>query len=226
MSVEWAEFAVGAVVAIIGLYFANNYRRQARVQLAEARRAAYAKLWEITGLAAPTRLDNEGWNGALSEDERTKLYECMTDWYYRNGNGMLLDTATRRVYLEAKHNLICDDEELHPPELVSALPCELTANQRRGCISIRQLSLLRSQMKTDLAIYGEPYVRRLTQHERAFLTYCGISLGQKPWRTAAAGQPDSERCGGQPRASGTLKTLARFNDGHETRTGRRAHSNH
>ena len=185
MNVDWIDVVATFAVGIISIYFANSYRRQARIQLAEARRAAYAKLWEITGLAAPTRLDNAGWRGALSERERTRLYESMTDWYYRDGNGMLLDTATRRVYLEAKHNLYCADEDLRPSRILRALPGDMTAQQRRGCISIRQLSLLRSQMKTDLAIYGEPYVRRLTRHERAFLTYCGINLGRDPWRAAA-----------------------------------------
>jgi hypothetical protein len=217
MSIEWIDLAVGAVLTIVGLYFANNYRLQARIQLAEARRAAYAKLWEITGLATPTRLDTAGWKGALTEDERTRLYHSMTVWYYQDGNGMLLDTATRNVYLDVKHNLTCTEKDLRPPEILNALPPEMTVIQRRGCISIRQLSLLRSQMKTDLAIYGQPYVRTLTLHERLFLTNCGIKLERQPWRAASTGPAKSDQCGGPPKDRDSPDTHARSSAGQTTR---------
>jgi hypothetical protein len=216
-NVAWIDVAVTLALGVIGLFFANNYQRQVRIQMAEARRAAYAKLWEITVLATPTRLDTAGWKGALSEDERARLFHAMTVWYYQDGNGMLLDTATRNVYLGVKHNLTCADEELCPPEILNALPPEMPVNQRRGCISIRQLSLLRSQMKTDLAIYGQPYVGTLTLHERAFLINCGIELERQPWRAATTGPAKSEQCDGPPKDRGTPDTHARSSAGQTTR---------
>jgi hypothetical protein len=221
MNIDWnVEVIVAAaavVVSLIGLYFANNYRLQARIQLAEARRAAYAKLWEITGLATPSRLDIAGWKGVLTEAERARLFHAMTVWYYQDGNGMLLDTATRNVYLGVKHNLTCVDTELRPPEILNALPPEMTVEDRRGCLAIRQLSLLRSQMKTDLAIYGRPYVGTLTLHERLFLINHGIELERQPWRAASTGPAKSEQCDGPPKDRGTPDTHARSGAAQTTR---------
>jgi hypothetical protein len=53
-------------------------------------------------------------------------------------------------------------------------------------------------MKTDLAIYGQPYAEHLARHEKTFLRGCGVKLWRKPWRAAILGgrgsnqRPDPE----------------------------------
>jgi hypothetical protein len=196
---EWATVVVTLLLGLIGVYLGHNYRRQVRLDLASHRLEAYSSLWEETGLAAPTRLD-EGTGLAevgrplsrsLSVDERMRLYRHLTTWYYKNGGGMLLAADTRSLYLNAKHNLVCADESLAPKAFRKHLVSEallshdrrLTAAER-GCYSIRQLSLLRSQMKADLAIYGVPFVGTLQRHEQEFLRGCGVNLLRRPWRRA------------------------------------------
>jgi hypothetical protein len=44
--------------------------------------------------------------------ERRKLYDEMTDWYYGQGNGMLLTPVTRQLYLNSKFNMICENRYL------------------------------------------------------------------------------------------------------------------
>jgi len=287
-----------------GSYLAHNYRRQSRLQIAEACRTAYADLWQITELARPTRLREEDGEGVLTTRERKVLYDEITAWYYRNGNGMLLEKNTREVYLAAKHNLTCETHKLKPatvlvqcPQLeraarerheldrsrISVLvpkgkPCSsvlrgsaftgairvdatcvdavctkkrrfldrapildrlptglmperkraycvkypgqcrslpilalfsasMSEHDRRGCLSIRQLSLLRSQMKSDLAVFGLPWVKGLALHERAFLCEAGLIHGpvtrwlwrfrfwdRDPWADSTNREDPEETC--------------------------------
>jgi hypothetical protein len=181
------DFAIAlatASVAAVGAWLTHNYRRRMRFELAEARRTAYAELWEITGMAAPTRLATAGLEGALSRDERQSLYQALTDWYYKDGNGMLLENTTRNVYLKAKNNLVCAIDRFEPQEAWTLLKVDLPVDDdaARGVLSIRQLSLLRTQLKSDLAIYGQTYTRQLARHERRFLEECGVDLDAEPWR--------------------------------------------
>jgi hypothetical protein len=186
-----------SLIGIAGLYLAHSWRRRSQVELAEARRSAYAALWQITATAAPTRLRPDG-AGTLTTKERKLLFERMTIWYYTDGQGMFLASETREVYLAAKHNLTCPDEKLKPNGvgLLARFPAHLTTEQKRGCLSIRQLSLLRTQMKSDLAVYGKPYQGTLRVHEREFLEACDISMRRRPWRTATRGEPSPEPCEG------------------------------
>ena len=55
------------------------------------------------------------------------------------------------------------------------------ANRQHGLLVQRQLSLLRTQLKSDLVIYGRPYGSPLNDEDRAFLTACGVDLNVKPW---------------------------------------------
>jgi hypothetical protein len=186
------DFAIAlatAALTAVGAWLAHSYRRRMRFELAEARRVAYSELWEITGLAAPIRLELRGIAGCLTTSERQDLYQAMTDWYYRNGNGMLLESTTRTVYLDAKHNLVCTSDRLKPQEAWNHIKTELPADEAciRGVLSIRQLSLLRTQLKSDLAIFGQTFKNQLASHERLFLENCGVDLSAKPWSSASSG---------------------------------------
>jgi hypothetical protein len=193
---EWVSVIAPILLTIVGAYFSYSYGRQQKLRLASRRLGAYSKLWEATRVADPHRLDV--WaglvdkvgalDGPLTESERHVLHETLTTWYYKDGNGMLLSKPTRTIYLKAKYNLICYDAHLEPRRFRKWLKDTGRIDGRgltweeRGCFSIRQLSLLHTQMKTDLAIYGIPFTETLAQHERKFLRGCGLHLWRKPWR--------------------------------------------
>jgi hypothetical protein len=110
------DFAIAlATVALtaVGAWLAHSYRRRMRFELAEARRTAYSALWEISGLAASTRLD-------------------------------------------------------------------------------MQLSLLRTQLKSDLAIFGQNYTKGLVRHERLFLEECQVDLRSEPWKRVVGSSDRTE----------------------------------
>jgi hypothetical protein len=91
-----AQLIVNAVVALtiafVGLYVANSFRIQARIKLIELRIEAYRKLFEITEPASPTRL---GRPDSLSPEEAKDLGRRIYDWYYTDGNGLLMPDRTR-----------------------------------------------------------------------------------------------------------------------------------
>src|SRR5215813_8073143 len=180
--------AATLVITAVGLWLAHNYRRQMALKLSETRLEAYSRLWEITGVAAPTRLDGWGDDGYLRLDERRELWAAMTDWYYAKGGGMLLTAITKEVYLNVKHNLVCEWSELCPAHFAARI--ELPADHElvdkvRGILAIKLISLLRTQLKSDLTIYGPTYAGKLKNYERFFLKQSGVNLRSKAWAKAA-----------------------------------------
>ena len=120
----------------------------------------------------------------------------MTDWYYAKGGGMLLTATTKDVYLNVKHNLICESSGLRPAGLAErinealGLPTDSELDAKvRGILAIRLLSLLRTQLKSDLAIYGATYSGKLNDCERFFLIKSGVDLRSKAWAKAAGLNP-------------------------------------
>jgi hypothetical protein len=180
------------VVTAVGLWFAYSYHRQMALKLSETRLKAYSRLWEISGVAAPTRLDGWGDDGYLRLDERRDLWGAMTDWYYADGGGMLLTATSKDVYLKVKRNLICESSDLHPEGLADRIneefglpPGQELDETVRGTLAIRLISLLRTQLKSDLAIYGATYSGKLSDYERFFLIESGVDLRSKAWAKAA-----------------------------------------
>jgi hypothetical protein len=188
------EFIAAATLAVTaaGLWFAYSYSRQMALKLSETRLKAYSRLWVISGIAAPTRLDGWGDGGHLPLDERRKLWAAMTDWYFEDGHGMLLTATSKDVYLKVKHNLICESSDLRPDGLADRISEELHLpvgqelnDTVRGTLTIRLISLLRTQLKSDLAIYGETYSGKLSDCERFFLRHSEVNLRSKAWARAA-----------------------------------------
>lgn len=180
---EWTGIAVTAVLTIVGLYFASSLRLKTRAEVekgvAEKRFDAYAALWAHTKIASPMR------GSPLNETERVWLYKTLTDWYYDEGNGMLLTEQTRNIYLNAKRNLTCPDDELVPETLARhILGSQAEREALRGQASIDQLSLLRTSMRADVRIFTEPYKEALSPEDVTFLESCKIDLTQQPWRGA------------------------------------------
>jgi hypothetical protein len=187
---DWVGIAVTAVLTLVGLYFANSLRLRTRAEIekgvADKRFAAYAKLWAYTKVASPMR------GSPLTENERADLYTALTDWYYDDGNGMLLTEQTRNIYLNAKRNLTCLDKELVPENLAQrVLATGADRESIRGKASIDQLSLLRTSMRADIRIFTEPYKESLKPEDTAFLASCKIDLTEKPWTNAF--EPHSEQ---------------------------------
>jgi hypothetical protein len=171
---------VGAVVlGLVGLWLAHNYRRQIRIRLAERQTDAYARLWEATRVARADR------TAPLTRAEREDLYQRMQAWYFDAGDGIFLSLAARNLYVAARTNLVCPPARVRPPRLAAELArlAPEDAERRRGCVSVQQMSLLRTQLKADLAMhYGYAYYSSLRRDDRDFLRSCGIHLWRRPWR--------------------------------------------
>jgi hypothetical protein len=168
---ETAALVITSLIAIVGLYLAHSLRRQQTLRIAEERTNAYRELWELMELARPTRLaagerggdlageGDDGLRGAgpLTRAEASSLYRSMTHWYFHTGNGMLLSEVTKELYLEAKRRLgtyaVGGGHDW----------------EREGARRIDELSLLRTQMKSDLAIYGTPYFGKPDMDDEDFL---------------------------------------------------------
>jgi hypothetical protein len=175
-------------LGLIGFYLAHNLRRQLMLRITDKRLEAYASLWSLTEVASPTRLKEPN-PRPLDRTEREQLFKELTSWYYKDGNGMLLGKNTRNLYLGVKDNLICPLDEFQPKSVRQRL-CALHAQPRiekeRGKLAIHQLSLLRTRMKADLAVYGQPYFVTLSDEDIAFLEYCQERLWRRPWGSLAS----------------------------------------
>jgi hypothetical protein len=161
-----------------GLFLAHSVRRQLQVKVADARVHAYTALWEAMKLAAPDRAK------PMSAAERCVLYGTMTDWYFNGGHGMLMPNGTGRLFEAATRNLVRCFHEVVPAcerERLAALPAQ-KREAAQGRLSMRQLALLRTRMKADLAVYGRVYDQDLRPEDEAFLRDCGENLHRRPWR--------------------------------------------
>jgi len=165
-----AQLAITTAVAFIGFYLVHSFGRQQRLRIAEQRVDAYRKLWAQMLVARPTRLDTSENKSPLRRAEAAALYGEMTNWYFEAGNGMMLPDDTKEMYLEAKRRL---------GEYAVGIDEAVDAGEGR----MRELSLLRSQMKSDLAIYGVFYFDSLDVRDKAFLRASGI----RPWRWGGPG---------------------------------------
>lgn len=177
----------------IGIYLAHNLRRQLQLKIVDRRLESYARLWGLMEVAGPWRV--EAGLGPMTAQERRELFDRMTGWYFDSGNGMLLAATTRELYLNAKFNLICGDDELRPRTLVSYLQGSAQEReQERGRLSMSQLSLLRAQMRYDLAIYGALYqTGALGAKDEIFLKEAGADLRKPPWRSRTSEEKTAQR---------------------------------
>lgn len=162
-----ATLAITTAITVVGLFLAHSFRRHQRLKIAERRMTAYSSLWQIMELARPIRLEKWDDAGALRREEARMLCDQMTTWYYESGNGMVLTNDTKNMYVLAKKKLGA-----------YSIPSDL-AWEHDGEQVIRNLSLLRTQMKLDLDIYGVFYFDDLRDEDRAFLREVGFN--PKTW---------------------------------------------
>jgi hypothetical protein len=83
---------IALIIAAVGWYAGSSYRMQTRIRLLELRVEAYRKLFEATEITSPTRL---GRGERLSPEDALKLGRAIYNWYYENGNGLLMPDSTR-----------------------------------------------------------------------------------------------------------------------------------
>nr|WP_042179160.1 hypothetical protein [Kibdelosporangium sp. MJ126-NF4]CEL13664.1 hypothetical protein [Kibdelosporangium sp. MJ126-NF4]CTQ99350.1 hypothetical protein [Kibdelosporangium sp. MJ126-NF4] len=204
----WVQAAGTLLLGLVGLWFAHNYRRQIRLKLAERQVESYMRLWTLTASATPFRTT------PLQPAELTKLYDDMGRWYFDDGDGMLASAAVRNLFVGVHTNLTCPIAAMKPSVLAAqlvALP-HAEAERRRGCAVIRQVSLLRTQLKRDLAMhFGVDYYSDLHPEDRAFLVSCGMSPRRRPWRGPWLRPADRTTvnacvCGACPGVSGGCRT--------------------
>ena len=194
---ELADLLIGSAVTIIGLYLTHSLRRQQRLKVAEQRMASYRELWKLMEVARPTRLEPWEAAGPLTRAEARGLYASMTHWYFGTGHGMLLTETTKKLYLQTKASLGRYAVDSRPEW------------ERAGRRAIKELSLLRQQMKLDLDIYGVSYFGELDdEDDKVFLRRAGIDprrWARPPWHRrlgTAAGRILSAGAGGRPRSTG------------------------
>jgi hypothetical protein len=72
-----ANSALSLVLVAIGLYLANNLRRQLQLKVVDRRLESYSRLWAILRIAGPWRLELGG--APISAVERGELFDQMTD---------------------------------------------------------------------------------------------------------------------------------------------------
>jgi hypothetical protein len=183
------EILVSSAITLTGLYLAYSFQRQQRLKVADQRIDAYRRLWQAMGPARPSRLDPADGAGPISPAEARELYDDVTAWYFENGNGMLLTEPTRAMYLEAKRRL-----GTYADGVTDATPSVATGER-----CMRELSLLRTQMKFDLTIYGVFRPDSLDEADEAFIRSCGLD-------PASWCRPVSQRLG--VRRVRTSKTVA------------------
>ena len=168
---DWAEAAATLVLGIIGVWLANNFRRQARAALTDRTADAHAKLWEITGRCPPV--------AGSSQDAPVRAVRLkeMLDRYFVAGNGMYLSTKSRTLFFAVLGTLGAEGVGVQPASArarLGAMP-EPDREAVLSCLARRQLSLLRTQLKTDLAIYSERSTfGHLRPEEIELLKECGI----------------------------------------------------
>lgn len=56
LDATWAQLGGTIFLGMVGLWLAYNYRRQVRLKLADRQVDAYMALWQITAIAAHTRI--------------------------------------------------------------------------------------------------------------------------------------------------------------------------
>ena len=165
---DWTQAVATVILGIVALVIANNYRRQIRASLVLRTADAFSRLWELTNVRYGSLMD-----GATRVETAKKL----RDWYFGHGDGLYLTAATRKLFFCVIADLEGDLPNIYPHKTRQRLVgmSESDRNKHLGCISPRHMSLLRTQLKSDLAVYKEGMTfQYLRDDERELLEACSI----------------------------------------------------
>jgi|1186.fasta_scaffold07419_4 hypothetical protein len=180
---EIATLVVTTAVAVVGLWAAHSFGRQQRLRVAERRLDDYLGLWKLMETARASRGEEDDPHaaGGVTRDEALKLYDDMTGWYFGQGGGLSLPDETKRLYLEVKKRI----------GLYAAGRSAGPAGDASRRL-LRDLSILRTQLKNDVGVYGRSsftFGDRLDEGDRELLLAAGIS----PRHWASRGRPAQSR---------------------------------
>lgn len=165
---DWIQAVATVILGIIGLTIANNYRRQIRASLVLRTADSFSRLWELTNIRYGSLMDT---------DTRARTAKRFRDWYFGHGDGLYLTAATRKLFFCVIAELEGDIGNIYPDRTRQRLADMNEADQNRhlGCLSPRHMSLLRTQLKNDLAVYKEGMTFHfLREDERELLEECAI----------------------------------------------------
>jgi len=129
------KLLIGILVLIVGFWFkARLERLKGQLQLGRAiapkRASAYGELWQLTEPLSPSRPDE------ISLEEREKLRETLTSWYYDKGNALYLSLNASDLFLKGRR-LLAKESTARAKEVTDAF------------------SSLRTQMKVDIGVYSD-----------------------------------------------------------------------
>jgi hypothetical protein len=179
-----AEFVIGALLTVLGLYLTHSFRRQQSLRIAEKRVAAYQPLWQLTKVTRLSRLNEADEGGELTRDQAGDLRQKMVDWYYSSGNGMFLTKTTTEFYTQVRLRLgeyVVGNSNSHARV---PLPGNDTETRAKRCM--KDFSLMRHQMRLDLkTLSGRPsYHQTLNEEDKKLLRSLGIRNPENwglPW---------------------------------------------
>ena len=166
-----ADLVVTSLIAFAGLWLGHDLRRQQRLKVAELRVTAYSQLWALMAVVRVGRGQDfdPHQSPPLSRAEALDLYDKMTRWYFGSGSGMLLTNDTKDIYLAAKGRLgDYARGAIDGPE------------EDEGARRVRELSLLRTQMKYDVGILGVFFFKELTADDVTFLALAAADDQGRP----------------------------------------------
>jgi len=166
------QYVGAGVLGLMGLWLGNSYRRKVRSDTTTLLLGCYVTLWEVTG-----RVGSPEVREPMTERARLELSADLDRWYFEKGAGLILPWRTRELFFFIRNNLRRPRSEILPASLASAIVqlSDLDADLRHSCVLRRQLSLLRSQMKADLALYRtDQHLKRRPADEREVLKMCHL----------------------------------------------------
>lgn len=104
----------------------------------------------------------------------------MNTWYFTEGNGLFMSTSSRDLFVAVQSNLTCPIANVRPVTLAARLArlADSDAERQLGCIGIRHISLLRTQLKADVNLnIGVNFYRKLRWIDRDLLRVVGFRRG-------------------------------------------------
>jgi hypothetical protein len=127
------SWIAGIFGAFLGSYFNAELQKDVyyKTEILLPRLEAYKTLWNLTYGVRPTRQER------ITEEEKSKLNNELTAWYYECGNGIFLSLKTGKLWRSARRSL---------------------SNQSDDQIQ-NEFSSLRTQLKRDIKVYGKQAAR-------------------------------------------------------------------
>jgi hypothetical protein len=166
-TVNVARFAVESLIAAIGLLLTFLAYRHQGIRVATDRCRSYRKLWELMETARFSRLSAVEGLGPITQEDATDLYSAMGKWYYKDGNGMWTTGPTQALFFVARDDL-------------AAYAVATGPDPESGYRCMREFSLLRTQMKSDIGVLGVD--THLSQEDADFLARAGIESDRPRYR--------------------------------------------